>query len=212
MANDSPSSVAPVYDRIAGWFDSNRIRTLIERPYLDAVMEALPPGAAILDLGCGTGEPILRYLIERGFAVTGVDASAAMIELARMRFPGTLLLTGDMRTVQLHQRFDAVIAWHSLFHLSHADQRAMFPIFARLLNPGGLLMFTSGSTYGEVWSDNGGEALYHASLEASEYRGLLEGQGFRVIRHAADDADCGGATVWIAQYRPGEHHETPTRL
>jgi len=57
MANDSPSSVAPVYDRIAGWFDSNRVRTLIERPYLDAVMEALPPGAAILDLGCGTANP-----------------------------------------------------------------------------------------------------------------------------------------------------------
>jgi ubiquinone/menaquinone biosynthesis C-methylase UbiE len=204
--------LAQAYDRIAQWFDVNRTRELIELPYLEELIRRVPPGAAILDLGCGTGEPILRYLVELGFDVTGIDASTAMIAIAKRRFPATRLLVGDMRTIALEQTFDAVIAWHSLFHLPHDDQRAMFPAFARMLNPGGLLMFTSGSAYGEVWSDNGGEALYHASLDADEYRGLLEGQGFQVLRHAANDAACGGATVWIAQYRPGEHHETPTRL
>ena len=197
--NKHADDIAGSYNRIAVWFDNNRTRTLIEKPYLDYLAQALSPGAAILDLGCGTGEPILRYLLERGFAVTGLDASAAMIDIARRRFPNTPFLTGDMRSVALDQTFDAVIVWHSLFHLPHADQWAMFPIFARLLNPGGLLMFTSGSAYAEVWSDNGGEALYHASLDAHEYRALLEEQGLRVIRHAADDPACGGATVWIAQ-------------
>ncbi|MFC5477985.1 class I SAM-dependent methyltransferase [Massilia suwonensis] len=210
--NKYADDIAGSYDRIAAWFDDKRTRTLIEKPYLDYLTQALKPGAAILDLGCGTGEPILRYLLERQFDVTGVDASAAMIAIARQRFPDTRLLVGDMRALQPGQTFDAVIAWHSLFHLPYDDQRAMFAVFAQLLNPGGLLMFTSGSAYGEVWSDNGGEALYHASLDADEYRALLEGQGFRVIRHAADDAACGGATVWIAQYRTGDHHETPTRL
>ena len=46
----------------------------------------------------------------------------------------------------------------------------MFATFARLLEPGGLLMFTSGSEHGEVWSQNGGEALYHASLDAADVR------------------------------------------
>lgn len=197
--NKHADDIAGSYNRIAVWFDNNRTRTLIEKPYLDYLAQALPPGASILDLGCGTGEPILRYLLERGFAVTGVDASAAMIDIARRRFPGTPLLIGDMRTIQLDRSFDAVIAWHSLFHLPPADQRTMFPLFARLLNPGGLLMFTSGGAYGEVWSDNGGEALYHASLDPDEYRALLEEKGLRVIRHAADDPACGGATVWIAQ-------------
>jgi 2-polyprenyl-3-methyl-5-hydroxy-6-metoxy-1,4-benzoquinol methylase len=50
-----------------------------------------------------------------------------------------------MRRLALGQRFDAVIAWHSLFHLPHDDQRVMFARFARLLNPGGMLMFTSGA-------------------------------------------------------------------
>jgi 2-polyprenyl-3-methyl-5-hydroxy-6-metoxy-1,4-benzoquinol methylase len=197
--------VTGAYDKSAAWFDRNRTRTLIEKPYLDYLAGALQPRASILDLGCGMGEPILRYLVERQFTVTGVDASAAMIELARMRFPGTRLLVTDMRGLLLGQRFDAVLAWHSLFHLPHDEQRAMFTTFAHLLNSGGILMFTSGSEYGETWSDNGGEALYHASLDVKEYRSLLAQHGFELVHHAADDAACGGATVWIAQYRSGEH-------
>lgn len=204
--------VARVYDEIAGWFDEHRSRALIEKQYLDYLVQALPPGAAILDLGCGTGEPILRFLAGRGFALTGVDASAAMIAIARGRFPGTRFVVGDMRELTLDRKFDALIAWHSFFHLPHDHQRAMFAAFAHWLHPGGILVFTSGSAYGETWSENGGEALYHASLDTGEYRSLLERHGFTLLQHAADDAACGGATVWIAHYRPGEHHETAPGL
>ena len=165
------------------------------------MIEALPPGAAILYLGCGTGDPILRHLLERGCAVTGVDASPAMLAIARTRFPGTRLIESDMRTLALDRKFDAVIAWHSLFHLPPADQRAMFATFARLLHPHGIVMFTSGSRQGETWSDNGGAMLYHASLDSADYRCLLEDHGFQVLQHAVDDAACGGATVWIARLR-----------
>jgi ubiquinone/menaquinone biosynthesis C-methylase UbiE len=206
------TDLARAYDKIAAWFDEHRTRELIEKPYLDYLVQALKPGASILDLGCGTGEPILRFLAERQFELTGVDASAAMIAIARTRFPDTRLLVGDMRKLTLDRRFEALIAWHSFFHLPHDDQRGMFAAFSHWLHPGGILVFTSGSAYGETWSDNGGEALYHASLDADEYRSLLVQHGFAVLRHAADDAACGGATVWIAQYRPGEHHETAPGL
>lgn len=193
------NEVTAAYDRIAGWFDATRTRALIEKPYLDYLARELKQGASVLDLGCGTGEPILRYFVERGYEVTGVDASVAMTGIAGARFPETRFLVGDMRDLDLHEKFDAVIAWHSLFHLTHDDQRAMFKTFAAHLRPGGLLMFTSGSEPGEVWSDNGGESLYHASLALAEYRSLLEAHGFYLMHHVADDAACGGATVWIAR-------------
>lgn len=192
------NDIAEAYNRIAGWFDQHRTRTLIERPWLEALTRALPPGAAILDLGCGTGEPILRFLVERGYVVTGVDASAAMLAIARHRFPDTRFVLADMRSLALGARFDAVNAWHSLFHLAPDEQRAMFATFVRHLRPGGVLMFTTGSEYGETWSENGGEALYHASLDQAAYRSLLEAHGFQVMRYVEDDAACGGATVWIA--------------
>lgn len=193
------NEVTAAYNRIAGWFDRTRTRALIERPYLDYLAGELKEGACVLDLGCGTGEPMLRYLVERRYEVLGVDASVAMIDIASARFPATCFEVCDMRELNLDRSFDAIIAWHSLFHLAPGDQRAMFGRFARHLQPGGLLMFTSGSEAGEVWSENGGEALYHASLAAAEYRSLLEAHGFGVLRHVPDDVDCGGATVWIAR-------------
>jgi len=192
------NGVIAAYDRIAGWFDATRTRALIEKPYLDYLTRELKQGASVLDLGCGTGEPILRYFVERGDEVTGVDASVAMTGIAGARFPETRFLVGDMRDLDLHEKFDAVIAWHSLFHLTPEDQRAMFKTFAAHLRPGGLLMFTSGSEPGEVWSDNGGESLYHASLALAEYRSLLQTHGFDLMHHVADDAACGGTNVWIA--------------
>lgn len=187
------------YDKIAVWFDRTRTRSLIEKPWLDEFARGLREHAAILDLGCGTGEPIARYLTERQFKVTGVDGSAAMIDIARKRLPGIRLLVRDMRQLALDEKFDAAVAWHSLFHLPFDDQRAMFATFAGHLHPGGLLLFTTGSEHGETWGDNGGESLYHASLALDEYRRLLHANGFEVLRHAVDDAACGGATVWLAR-------------
>ena len=52
----------------------------------------LAPGSSILDLGCGHGAPISQVLINHGFAVYGVDASAKMIAAFRQRFPDALAM------------------------------------------------------------------------------------------------------------------------
>jgi hypothetical protein len=88
---------------------------------------------------------------------------------------------------------------HSFFHLSHDDQRRMFPIFRQHAAPGTALMFTSGTSLGEAIGSYRGEPLYHASLAATEYQALLESNGFRVEAHTVEDPDCGGHTVWLAQ-------------
>ena len=79
----------------------------------------------------------------------------------------------------------------------------MFPVFARHAAPGALLLFTSGPHAGVAMGEIYGHALYHASLDSSEYENLLAAQGFRVLQHRAEDPDCGGHTVWLAQ-RPAE--------
>lgn len=74
----------------------------------------------------------------------------------------------------------------------------MFAVFRAHLNPGGILLFTSGKEQGETWSENGGVQLFHASLATADYQFLLEKHGFRVLMYKEDDAQCGGATVWMA--------------
>jgi len=186
------------YDKIAEWFDKTRSRDLMERPYLELLTEHLQDGATILDLGCGTGEPIMRFLLQHPFKVTGVDGSSAMIKKAQQRFPEATFILSDMRHIALDQRFDAIIAWHSFFHLPPSDQKTMFKVFAKHLKPKGWLLFTTGNEAGECFNENHGENLYHASLNAADYTQLLTAQNLQVVKHVADDPECGSATVWLA--------------
>lgn len=195
---DEKADVFKVYDKIADWFSLNRYTGLLEIKYLEMLTAQLKPGDNILDLGCGTGIPIYQYLILQGYNVTGVDASHKMIEIAQANFPDGNFLCQDMRHLSVGGEYQAIIAWHSFFHLPADDQRKMFPIFAANLRQNGLLIFTSGPQAGEVWGMNGGENLFHASLDPAEYRSLLESNGFTVQLHQVNDPDCGADVVWVA--------------
>ncbi len=204
------SRVAALYQRHAARWAQARSESgaarpagarLLEQDWLDRFLAALP-GPRVLDLGCGTGDPLARWLAGQGCRITGVDAAPALLERARAALPGQCWIEGDMRTFDLGERFDGLLGWCSLFHLTPADQR---PIFARLRRhaaPGAVLMFTSGPAEGEAIGSFGGEPLYHGSLSAPEYRAILAAQGFEILSHVVEDPDCGGLTVWLARLAP----------
>lgn len=192
-------AIIDLYDRTAGAWDAARQGlTDEERPHIEALADALGAGASVLDVGCGTGVPA-QLLIEGGLAVTGVDASPALIALCRKRHPTAAWQVADMRGLDLGRRFDGLLLWHSFFHLSPDDQRAMFPILSRHAAPGALLMFTSGSDAGVRIGEWEGEPLYHASLAQTEYRALLAANGFAVLRFIDGQDGAAGPTVWLAR-------------
>jgi SAM-dependent methyltransferase len=193
--------IIDLYQRHASKWDEVRGRNLFERGWLDRFTALLPTGGSVLDIGCGSGEPIARHLIEKGYTLTGVDAAPSMIDLCRSRFPFATCVVADMRTLALGRRFDGLIAWDSFFHLRPEDQRAMFPIFGTHAAASAALMFTSGPSFGEAIGTFEGEPLYHGSLDPAEYRSLLDAQKFEVVAHVAEDASCGGHTIWLAQRR-----------
>lgn len=191
--------ILSLYEENAVAWDLQRGRELFERPWMERFASLLPPQGSILDIGCGMGEPIADFFIGQGFRVTGVDSSPSLIGMCRDRFPEQEWKTGDMRQLDLGQRFDGLIAWHSFFHLSPDDQRRTLPLFSAHTMPDGILMITTGPSAGEeigTWQD---EALYHGSLSSEEYHSLLANNGFRVIDHVVSDPECGHATIWLAR-------------
>ena len=154
--------IVGLYEENAEAWDRQRGRDLHEIAWLERFAAGLPPGGRILDLGCGMGEPIARWLIDHGFNVTGIDSSSSLIALCRERFPAADWHVADMRGLELGEAFDGLIAWHSFFHLSPQDQRPMFERFAAHSKPGAILMFTSGPEAGESIGEWQGEPLYHA--------------------------------------------------
>lgn len=192
--------IVDLYERHARDFDRDRSRALQEKAWLDRFIDLLGSERTVLDVGCGMGEPLARYLIEQGCRAIGIDSSASMIAMCRQRFPGAEWLVSDMRALDLGRQFDGILAWDSFFHLCADDQRAMFPRFAAHARHGAPLMFTAGYESGEEVGCYAGEPLYHASLDPAEYKRLLSSNGFSVHAYKELDRACGEHTIWLARF------------
>jgi SAM-dependent methyltransferase len=132
----------PFYDRHADAYDA-LISDPVE-PWVEAVDESLWAAgfstARVLDAGCGTGRHAAA-LIERGHHVTLLDASEALITIARARCPDAPAVVTDLCEPAITEAFDAVIARGVLNDLLTDDERAnALNAFARLTRPGGVLV------------------------------------------------------------------------
>jgi len=134
----------------------------------------LPVGARLLDVPCGQGRHA-HLLAESGFDVDGLDYSATLLEKAKERGVGkTLRYTkGDMRKLPSRWtgRFDAVLNLFTSFgfFLDPADDRRTVAEFARVLQPGGMLLWHGGSRDGVMarflardwWRTENGTLITH---------------------------------------------------
>ena len=187
-----------VYERQATHWDQTRDKSLYERVWLDRLIDGLPRGAAVLDLGCGAGRPIAAHLVASGFNVTGVDASAPMIELARRNVPAARFHISDMRSLELDGTFDAIVSWDAFFHLSPEDQQGVLPSLAGLVKPNGRLMMTVGPGEGTALGTVGGETVYHGSLDPAHYKRRLKDLGFGQVELHLNDARVKGRSILFA--------------
>ncbi len=197
--NADPKDTHAVYERQATEYDRLRSKALFEARWLARFTASLKPGEHVLDLGCGTGDPIARWFLAEGFNVTGVDFSKAMLAIAQDRWPDGDWRHADMREFDLGQTFDGIIAWNSFFHLTAEEQRGCIARIARHLRSGGMLMLTVGPRAGEDSGTVGTEPVYHASLSPAEYALCLEENGLRMTGFLAEDPETQSHTVLMAR-------------
>jgi ubiquinone/menaquinone biosynthesis C-methylase UbiE len=116
--------VAEGYDRIAEQYCAwaSQVRREERAKYTSVLLEKLPEGATVLELGCGAGLPTTRQPAER-FAVTGVDLSARQVALARHNVSTATFLHADMTQLDFAPKsFDGVAAFYSLMHVPRHEQ------------------------------------------------------------------------------------------
>ena len=148
----------------------------------------LPPGGTVLDLGCGSGVPISKVLIDAGFRVYGVDASPRMVALFRSNFPGEQVECSPAEeSVFFDMRFDGVLAWGLLFLLASEVQQAVIRKAAGVLHPNGRLLFTA-PTQACTWTDVL-TRLESVSLGRGEYVRAIETAGLTVEAEYDDEGD-----------------------
>jgi SAM-dependent methyltransferase len=125
---------------------------------------AIEPGSSVLDFACGPGF-VAAAAAERGAVVRGLDFSAAMLGVARGRFPGLVFDQGDAEALPYADgSFDAVV---SNFGIHHAPNPvAALAEARRVLRPGGWPAFT-------VWADQGENVVWRLVFEAIRVSGDL---------------------------------------
>jgi ubiquinone/menaquinone biosynthesis C-methylase UbiE len=124
---------APIYDTM----DNALIAA--EEPLVEALTRDLPIGRA-LDVACGTGRHAAR-LAAAGHATVGIDATPAMLDLARRRAPGADFRLGDFTALPVDdESFDLAICALALAHLR--DPTPAIAEIARAVRPGGRVVLT----------------------------------------------------------------------
>lgn len=130
------------YDRLAPFYDA--LAAVLLAPFggeaafrghaLDAL--GLPPGAHVLELGCGTGA-MTQLMLARGLVVTAVDLSRPMLARARRRARGARFLRRDVLAFNGGGTFDAALLSFVLHEMDAATRRAALHSARRALRPGG---------------------------------------------------------------------------
>lgn len=153
-------------------------------------------GEKILDLGCGTGQ-LTHFLKQSGAKVVGVDGDAAMIEAAKQNYPDIPFHCVDARHFTLQdiqsEPFDAIFS-NAVLHWIKPPE-AVIECMWKCLKPGGRLVAEMGGQHNmEVVMNSITQALSESGYSVTpelnpwffpsshEYRALLEGHGFEVLR------------------------------
>ena len=197
------------YDNIAEQWHSNfRGQAYIDRvlSYLDKILEGLPPKAKVLDVGCGTGNPIAKHIVARGFRVVGIDQSREMLKIAKTIIPEAEFIHGDMVKIQFAEKFSAVVAWDSVFHVERRHHSTIFRNLAESLEFGGRLLLSVGGSDAKDESESEGFTsemfgltFFYSGYAPKTARKLLEAEGFEIEVWEVDDPSSRGHIAVIAK-------------
>lgn len=151
-------------------------------PIYEAFSKRVAPGAKVLDAGCGSGRDV-KSLHSRGFDMMGIDASAALVKLAR-QYSGVACRKMRLENINFVRRFDAIWACASLLHVPKAKLGSVLRRFRAALTEGGVLYASVQVGKGEMLAPDG---RYFAYFGTDEFIEFLTKAGFNV------------ETSWVSQ-------------
>lgn len=169
------------YDRIGEKYHSFRDTEKFNRE-LERFVELLPESGQVLDAGCGIGKPASKFLVEKGFKVTGVDVSKKMIEQAEVNVPEARFYQKNILTLDFPENsFDGLICVYTLWHIPRDYHSLIIQNFYRMLKDDGILVLNTGIYESEGMSQFFGEPMLWSTNDPKKTLESIKENGFIII-------------------------------
>ena len=210
MSDDPKRIVERGYDAIADRYAEWARTEVTGSPavdYLERLLALLPPGADVLELGCGNGEPAARMLAP-GNRYRGVDISSEQLRRARANVPDAEFVKSDYTELEHPpSSVDAVVALYTFGHLPRAELAALYGRISFWLKPGGHLLATTGrrDEQGNVEENWLGAPMFFSGFDVETNLRLLAEAGLELLEHEVvcqDEGEHGEACfLWVLARR-----------
>ncbi|MBN2069331.1 MAG: class I SAM-dependent methyltransferase [Opitutales bacterium] len=173
------------YDSISeAWIKNRREISPNDLELFELFISHLPDFPHILDLGCGSGNPVAKFLVKRGAEITGVDRSKELLDYAVDILPNHKWVLSDLFDYEPDSLFDGVVIWDSMFHFPREKHKKLLQKAYNALKPSGLLILSSGGSEENVpaFTDTMfGQTFYYDSYPVFELLELCQVVGFNVL-------------------------------
>lgn len=155
------------------------------KDWLDLLILKLEKGSKILDLGCGNGRTV-KYFVDKGFQVIGIDLSDNMLKLAKKYVPKGEFYKKDFTKLNFKSNsFNAIISFFALNHIPKKQFKNIIKRCKRLLRPNGFLLLGMVKGQGEgLFEGFYGKKLqlYGAGYTKKEIIQILRLNGFNILK------------------------------
>lgn len=201
--------VADGYNHISETYSTwaQRVRVAERQRYTQLILDRIPTGADVLELGCATGLLTTDQLAAR-FNLTGVDIAPNQIELARQRLPDSTWIYADMTEVNFApDSFDGVVAFYSIIHVPRAEQPDLFAKIASWLRPGGLFVaaLTASATQSGYEADWLGAPMFWSGYDTATNVRLIDEAGLEILsatEETEEEFDEAITFLWVVARKP----------
>ena len=163
---------------------------------IDELLALFPESPDVLDIGCGDGARTLSNLPPGS---VGLDVSQRGLDLAAETVPTAQLIHGEMSELPIgDEQFDAITAYHAVFHVPRERHPAVYDEFARVLRHGGYLLMTLPSNRFETvrhgWM---GGRMFFSAAGRDQTLVQLRASGFTDVRLEMATDPLGSQTEFV---------------
>lgn len=186
---DSNNLVRGGYNEIADDYSLTRDQ-FKNIKYLERLNSLLKPCSTILDIGCGAGVPIDKYLIEKGHQIIGIDISSKQVDIARKNVPQGKFEVKDMSDLKENGfNVDAIVSFYTIFHIPREKHEELLKKINSFLPAGGLILISMGASEWEGMEEFHGTKMFWSHFGPEKNKELVVNAGFKIL---FDEIDLSG--------------------